>query len=141
MIGGGDRRPAEPVGRRRNTWPGLTGAAGDLSRMRIIGIDSCASGGGTRERQSGRSGRKLLALAGDIAGANRAAADILNQFEQVAVLNLLDAVGQYYKPAIDLIEFAAFKLVSQLFAAQSERVAAGVLAQHQPRIRHPDRLG
>ena len=50
----------------------------------------------------------------------------------MAVLNLFDAVGKNYKPAIDLIEFTALKLVSQLFAAQSQRVAAGVFAQHQP---------
>jgi len=39
----------------------------------------------------------------------------------MTVLHLLDTVGKNYKPAIDLIEFAAFKLVSQLFAGSALR--------------------
>ncbi len=58
----------------------------------------------------------------------------------MAVLHTLDAIGQNDKPAIDLVEFAAFEVVSQLLAAQCERVTAGVLAQHQARIRHANRL-
>ena len=58
----------------------------------------------------------------------------------MAVLNLLDAVRKHHKFAINLIQFAAFELVSQLLAAQSQRVTAGVLAQHQPRIWHAHRL-
>src|SRR5208337_2548484 len=122
-IGDGDRRPAEPVGRRRTTRPGLrlAGAAGYVSRMRVIAIASGGSGGGTREGQSGRGGRKLLALAGvvsaaDVAAVDAASAHVLDQFEQMAVLNLLNAVGKNHKLAIDLIEFAALELVSQLFA-------------------------
>src|SRR5208282_447389 len=75
-----------------------------------------------------------------IAVAGLAFHDVLNQFQQMTVLHLLDAVGKHYKPAIDLIEFAALKLVSQLFAAQSQSVAAGVLAQHEPRVRCSHRL-
>src|SRR5258707_707030 len=126
MIGEGDRH-------RR-----LAGAAGYLRRMRLIGIGSCGRGDGTRKMQSGRGGRKLLALAAAIILADAAAADaacnVLDQFEQMAVLHLFDAVGKNYKSSIDLIEFAALKLMSELFAAQSERVTAGMLAQHQPRI-------
>src|SRR5713101_6789583 len=129
MIGKGDRH-------RR-----LAGAAGDLSRMRVVGIGSGGSGDGTRKLQSGRGGRKLLALAaGDIAPADVAACDVLDQFQQMAVLNLLNTVGKNHKPAIDFIEFVALKLVSELFAAQSQRVAAGVLAQHQPGIGYAYRL-
>src|ERR1700681_3063900 len=103
MIGEGDRH-------RR-----LAGATGYLRRMRVIGIGSCGRRDSARERQSRRGRRKLLALAaGNIAAADGAACDVLNQFEQMAVLNLLDAVGKNYKPAIDLIEFAALKLVSEL---------------------------
>src|SRR5260370_573464 len=58
----------------------------------------------------------------------------------MAVLHLFNAVGKNHKPAIDLIEFAALKLMSELFATQSQRVAAGVLAQHQSRIGHAHRL-
>ena len=58
----------------------------------------------------------------------------------MAVLNLLDAVGENHKFAIHLIQFAAFELVPQLLAAQSQCVTAGVLAQHQPRIWHAHRL-
>ena len=43
---------------------------------------------------------------------------ILYQFKQMTVLHLLDAVGENYKPAIDFIQFAAFKLVPKLFASQ-----------------------
>src|SRR5271169_3159209 len=83
MIGNGDRRPAEPVGRCRRTWPGLrlTGAARYLNRMRVVGtgIDTSGSGHGPRERQGDRSGRELRALdAGDVVVANRAPADVLN---------------------------------------------------------------
>src|SRR5208282_4404307 len=65
---------------------------------------------------------------------------VFDQFKQMAVLNLLDAVGKNYKSAIDLVQLAALKLVSQLFTAQRQRVPAGVLAQHQSRIGHAHRL-
>src|ERR1700675_2207595 len=96
MIGEGNRH-------RR-----LAGAAGYLSRMRVIGIGSGGSGDGTREMQSGCGGRKLLALAAaiilaDVAAADGAAGDVLDQFEQMAVLHLFDAVGKNHKPAIDFI--------------------------------------
>src|SRR5208282_2803670 len=65
---------------------------------------------------------------------------VFDQFNQMAVLNLLDAVGKNYKSAIDLVQLAALKLVSQLFTAQRQRVPAGVLAQHQSRIGHAHRL-
>src|ERR1700732_4265624 len=116
MIGEGDRH-------RR-----LAGATGSLRGMRVIGIGSCGRRDSARERQSRRGGRKFLALSpGDIAAADGAACDVLDQFEQMAVLHLLDAVRENHKPAIDLIEFAALKLMSELFAAQSQRVAARVL--------------
>src|ERR1700737_4837819 len=74
-----------------NRYRRLTGAAGYLSRMRVIGIGSGGSGDGTREMQSGCGGRKLLALAAaiifaDVAAADGAACNVLDQFEQMAVL-------------------------------------------------------
>src|ERR1035437_5250732 len=102
-----------------------------MSRMRFIGIGGCGDGAG--ESCGGCGGRNHAALAAcDLGAADVAAADVLNQFEQMAVLNLLDAVGKSYKSAINLNEFSSLKLVSQLFSAQSQRVVAGVLAQHQP---------
>src|SRR5208282_1405821 len=101
-----------------------------MSRMRLIGISGKGDAAG--KSYGGCGGRNHPALAAwDLGAADVAAADVLNQFEQMAVLNLLDAVGKNHKPAIDFIELAALKLVSQLFAAQGQRVAAGVLAQHQ----------
>ena len=112
--------------------------------MRLIGIGASGDRAGQRQARSG--GRKLPALVArnlavaDLATSNAAACNVSDQFEQMAVLHLFNAVGKNDKPAIDLIEFAPLKLVSQLFAPQSQRVAAGVLAQHQPRIRHAHRL-
>src|SRR5271157_2829727 len=124
----------------RDRYLCLAGAAGYMSRMRVIGIGG--GSGGPRERQGSRGGREFLAVAGGaIAVAWVAVGNVLDQFDQMAVLNLFDAVGKDDKPAIDLIEMAAFKLVSQLLATQSQRVAAGVLAQHQSRIGHAHRLG
>src|SRR5260370_39470664 len=137
MIGEGDRRPAEPIG-GCSTWPGLflTGAAGYLGRMRVVGIGvaigSGDSGDGPRKRQSDRSRRKLLVLASDIVGADGTANDVLNQFQQMAVLNFLNAVGENYKHALDPIAFPALELVSQCFASQRERVPAGGLGPPQP---------
>src|ERR1035438_5712898 len=107
---------------------------------RLITVAPSYSGCHAWKRQSSRRGWKLLALAARHIAAADAAAHVLNQFEQMDVLDLLDAVGQHHKPAIDLVEFAPLKLVPQLFATQSQRVAAGVLAQHQPRIRYAHRL-
>ena len=117
----------------------LSGAARHLSRMRVIR----GSGDGSRERQSRRRRRKFLRLAaGRIAVAVASASDhVLDQFDQMAVLYLLNAVGKNHKLAIHLIQFATFKLVSQLFAAQSQRVAARVFPQHQPRIGTPTDCG
>src|SRR5208282_3403771 len=97
----------------------LPGTAGYMSRMRFIGNRSGDSGNGTRERQSRRRRRKLLRLTpGGLVLADAAVDYVLNQFQQMAVLNLLDAVRKNHEFAIDLVQFAAFKLVSQLFTAQ-----------------------
>ena len=56
-------------------------------------------------------------------------ARLADQFQQMMILHMLDPVGKNYKPPIDFIQFAALKLVSQLFAAQAQRVTAGMLAR------------
>ena len=43
-----------------------------------------------------------------------------------------DLVGKYHKPPVYLIQFTPLKVISQLLAAQAQRVPSGMFAQHQP---------
>ena len=109
---------------KRNGHRCLTRTPANMCGVRITDISrSCNA---WRQRQRGSSGRKLLALT-----PTGAAYNVLNELLQVAVLDLLNAIGQYDKPAIDFIQFAPLKLVSQLFATQSQRMPPRMLAQHQ----------
>ena len=56
---------------------------------------------------------------------------VADQLEQVMIFHVLDLVGEPDEAAIDVVEFAPVELVAELFAAQAERVASGMLAQHQ----------
>ena len=56
---------------------------------------------------------------------------VADQFEQVMIFHLFDLVGQTDEAAIDVVEGAAVELVAELFAADGEGVAAGMLAQHE----------
>src|SRR5580693_9137350 len=100
----------------RNRHGRLPGAAGYLSRMQV-------------PSSNGRGCRKFLSLAPSAIATP--IDNIPDQFEQVAVLNFLDAVGKNDESAIDLIKFTSLKLVSQLFAAQSQRMPSRMLAQNQ----------
>ena len=54
--------------------------------------------------------------------------------------HVLDLVSQDHESAINFIQFATIELVTELFAAQTEGMAPGMLAEHQPRIGNPNRL-
>src|SRR5215470_6227866 len=56
------------------------------------------------------------------------------------IRHLLDLVRQNDKAAIDFIKLAPIELIAELFASQAERVAPGVLPEHELGIRNPDRL-
>src|SRR5271165_3151095 len=112
----------------------LGGAAGCVGRVRLIAIPSADSGYGARKSQRGRRRWELLTLIPRRIAVADPIADILNQFEQVDVLDLFDAVGQHHKSSIDLVKLPTLKVVPQLFTTQGQSVTAGVLAQHQPGI-------
>ena len=42
-----------------------------------------------------------------------------DQFEQMVIVHVLDFIRKDYKLAIDLIQFAALKAISQLFATKT----------------------
>ncbi len=116
-------------------------SGGDVSWKRLT--ISAGKGGGLCQRHSGRGGgRKLLALRWIAVRILRHRAGyVVDQFEQVTVLHALDTVGKNYELAINFVEFAALEIVSELLAAQSQRVTAGVFAQHEAGIGTPTDCG
>ena len=63
-----------------------------------------------------------------------------HQFEQMMIVDRLDLIGKHHKEAINFIELAAVKMITKLFATQTQCMPPGMFAQHQLRIRHADRL-
>ena len=63
---------------------------------------------------------------------------IADQLQQMVIFDVLDLISEPDKAVIDVVEGATVKLIAELFAACSERVPSGVLAQHEFRIRHAD---
>ena len=55
---------------------------------------------------------------------------LANQVEQMMIGHVLDLVSQDHESAINFIQFATIELVTELFAAQTEGVAPGMLAEH-----------
>src|SRR5215469_11465461 len=65
---------------------------------------------------------------------------VADEFEQVMILDVLDLVGEADEAAVDIVERPTIELIAELFAPHTESVTAGVLAQHQFRVRHAYRL-
>src|SRR5262249_37757015 len=45
-----------------------------------------------------------------------------NQLKQMMIFDVLDLVGEYYKPPIYIIQLPTLELISELLATQAERV-------------------
>src|SRR5690349_13909228 len=61
--------------------------------------------------------------------------------KQILIINLLLLVRQLCKPVIHIIELVYRKLIAELPVARSQRVAPGVLPEHDAVLRCSDRLG
>src|SRR5208282_4264954 len=77
-----------------------------LSRMPVMSTRR-SRGGSPRQRDGSRSRWEFLhGWMAAIAIVSMAMGNVVDQFEQMPILNLLDAIGENYKPAIKVIEFA-----------------------------------
>ena len=81
------------------------------------------------------------AQVGELVLLGRVVEAVVQQREQVLVEDLALPVGQGGELAVDLAELRLGQLVAQLAEAALQRMAAGVLAEHQGRARDADHLG
>ena len=93
------------------------------------GLVSTASAGGRCGRRSG-----LRFFHSRRAPGHAAFPD---ELQQMMIGYMLDLIRQNYEQPIDFVEFPAFEVISQVLAAQAERVPPRMLAQNELGIRDP----
>src|ERR1700758_1502369 len=93
---------------------GRAARPGDWVRKGVWFVRTADCGSRARQRQARSRRRNLFA----------SPLNFCDQLQQMAVLHFLDPVGQDYKLAIDLIQFAPLERVTELFAAQRQRMTS-----------------